>query len=96
MEKKDITNAELLTAIQENARAIEKNNQAIQQTSKAVHKNTILIKGVIEQVADNAEAIASMESSIAQLPALLSVRNSVDFEHQEKRISRLEDTVLNT
>jgi len=95
MEKKDITNTELLTAIQENALAIEKNNQAIQQTSKAVHKNTILIKGVIEQVADNAEAIASMESSIAQLPALLSVRNSVDFEHQEKRISRLEDTVLN-
>jgi len=96
MENKDITNTELLTAIRENGQAIEKNIQAIQQTGKAVHKNTILIKGLIEQVAENAEAIASMESSIAQLPALLSVRNSVDFEQQDKRISVLEGAVLNT
>ena len=96
MENKDITNTELLTAIRENGQAIEKNTQAIQQTGKAVHKNTILIKGLIEQVAENAEAIASMESSIAQLPALLSVRNSVDFEQQDKRISVLEGAVLNT
>ena len=89
MEKKDITNAELLTAIQENGQAIQKNTRTLQE-------NSVLTKGLIEQVAKNAVAIAVVESNIAQLPELLSVRNSVDFEHQEKRISALEDTVLNT
>ena len=89
MKKKDITNTELLTAIQENGQAIQKNTRALQE-------NNVLTKGLIEQVAKNAVAIAVVESNIAQLPELLSVRNSVDFEHQEKRISALEDTVLNT
>ena len=88
MEKKDITNTELLTAIQENGQAIQKNTRTLQE-------NNILTKGLIGQVAKNAVAIAVVESNIAQLPSLLSVRNSVDFEHQEKRISALEDTVLN-
>ena len=103
MEKKDITNAELLTAIQENgqaiqknANAIEKNAQAIQKNTRALQENNVLTKGLIEQVAKNAVGIAMLDSNIAQLPELLSVRNSVDFEHQEKRISALEDTVLNT
>ena len=89
MEKKDITNTELLTAIQENGQAIQKNTRTLQE-------NIILTKGLTEQVAKNAVAIAMLESNIAQLPALLSVRNSVDFEQQEKRISVLEDAVLNT
>ena len=89
MEKKDITNAELLTAIRENGQAIQKNTRTLQE-------NNILTKGLIEQVAKNAVAIAVVESNIAQLPSLLSVRNSVDFQQQEKRISVLEDTVLNT
>ena len=89
MEKKDITNTELLTAIQENGQAIQKNTRTLQE-------NIILTKGLTEQVAKNAVAIAMLESNIAQLPALLSVRNSVDFEQQDKRISVLEDAVLNT
>jgi len=88
MEKKDITNAELLTAIQENGQAIQKNTRTLQE-------NSVLTKGLIEQVAKNAVAIAVVESNIAQLPELLSVRDSVDFQQQEKRISALEDTVLN-
>ena len=88
MEKKDITNTELLTAIRENGQAIQKNTRTLQE-------NKILTKGLIEQVAKNAVAIAVVESNIAQLPELLSVRDSVDFQQQEKRISALEDTVLN-
>lgn len=63
MENKDITNAELLTAIQENGRAIQKNTRTLQE-------NNILIKGLIEQVAKNTVAIAVVESNIAQLPGL--------------------------
>ncbi len=75
MEKKDITNAELLTAIQE---------------------NNILTKGLIEQVAKNAVGIAMLDSNVAQLPEVLSVRTSAEFHQHEERISALEDTVLNT
>ena len=89
MEKKDITNTELLTAIQENGQAIQKNTRTLQE-------NNILTKGLIEQVAKNAVGIAMLESSIAQLPELLSVRTSVDFQEHEERLSTLEDTVLKT
>ena len=63
MEKKDITNTELLTAIRENGQAIQKNTRTLQE-------NNILTKGLIEQVAKNAVGIAMLESNIAQLPEL--------------------------